>query len=64
MLKYTQGGVIMKKILFISLTLLMLLSGGMYEHVHDDQCGYNPDTESGCIYENKIDTFEFGGPFI
>ncbi len=54
----------MKKILFISLTLLMLLSGGMYEHVHDNQCEYNPDTESGCIYENKIDTFEFGGPFI
>lgn len=40
----------MKKIISL-LLLVALLVGVTLPHVHDDQCGYNPETKSGCVYE-------------
>lgn len=50
----------MKKIVTLFLALL-LIGGVQVPHTHDEQCGYNPDTKSGCIYE--IDKLELKNPW-
>ena len=38
----------MKKVLVVFLSLLLILPT---IHIHDKDCGYNPETNSGCKYE-------------
>ena len=45
------------KTLFI---LLLLVTGFSLPHIHNKDCGYNPETKTGCIYE--IDRFEHQDP--
>lgn len=41
----------MKKIK-LSVLVMVLLAGVLVQgHVHDEHCGYNSETDSGCIYE-------------
>lgn len=42
----------MKKIKLLLSTLLALaiLCGVGYTHIHNDQCGYNPETGEGCTH--------------
>lgn len=42
----------MKKIKLLLSTLLVLtvLCGVGCTHIHDDQCGYNPETGEGCTH--------------
>lgn len=41
----------MKKKLLVLLTLLTLGVVIPAGHVHDENCGYNPETGEGCVYE-------------
>ena len=50
----------MKKIL-ITLFALTILCGGVFIHSHDENCGYNPQTKTGCIYE-EVGFFKHDGP--
>lgn len=34
--------------LMIALTVCSIAG---YQHSHDENCGYNPETNSGCMYE-------------
>lgn len=51
----------MKKLLVL-LLMLALFVGVAIPHIHDDQCGYNPETKTGCIYE-EANPLEDKGPF-
>ena len=48
--------IIMKKIYQLILSLLLALSctTGLCTHVHDENCGYDPQTETGCLHECNI----------
>lgn len=42
----------MKNKIFKSLLLVFLLTVTLVPpHVHDDKCGYDPKTGTGCVYE-------------
>lgn len=43
----------MKKIikLLLSALLFTVVLGTNNPHIHDENCGYDPVTDSGCIYE-------------
>lgn len=41
----------MKKMLKLLLSAFLLLTVVISEHVHDENCGYDPETETGCIYD-------------
>lgn len=41
----------MKKTLLVLITALTLGLVVPADHVHDENCGYNPETGTGCIYE-------------
>lgn len=43
------------KLLLVSIFALAVVAGAQ-GHVHDDECGYNPETGKGCIFE--IETYE------
>lgn len=45
---------IMKKIILAIVSVVML--GGVIPtgHIHDEHCGYNPETNSGCVYEVEL----------
>lgn len=49
----------MKRIYKLLLSLLLALSctTGICTHVHDENCGYNPETKTGCTHkcEENID---------
>lgn len=52
----------MKKLftgMIVALLTVMILPQG---HVHDEECGYDPETKTGCIYEEEtvpgIDLFQ------
>ncbi|HIU14807.1 MAG TPA: hypothetical protein IAD15_12210 [Candidatus Fimiplasma intestinipullorum] len=42
----------MKRFISVMFALLLAITV-LYPvgHVHDDQCGYDPETQTGCIYE-------------
>lgn len=46
-----KEGETMKKKLLVLLTLLTLGVVIPAGHVHDENCGYNPETGEGCVYE-------------
>lgn len=52
----------MKKIL-ITLFTLTVLCGGICIHRHDENCGYDPQTKTGCIYE-EVGLLKDEGPAI
>lgn len=53
-----EEGFMMKKMM-LSLCLGLLLVAGVFTvHVHDEHCGYNPETGEGCMY--SIVLFEKG----
>lgn len=34
------------------ISLLLVLGGGLPQaHIHDEACGYDPVTDSGCMFE-------------
>lgn len=41
----------MKKKLIVILAVFTLCAVIPSGHIHDDNCGYDPETDSGCIYE-------------
>lgn len=41
----------MKKFLKLFLSAFLVLTVVVSEHVHDENCGYDPETETGCIYD-------------
>lgn len=41
----------MKKLLKIVLSAILVFTVTVIEHVHDENCGYDPETETGCIYD-------------
>lgn len=47
-----KGKYKMKKIKSLILTLLLVFSCAVTQctHVHDDDCGYNPQTDTGCTH--------------
>lgn len=49
-----KGMNIMKKIILAIVSVVML--GGVIPtgHIHDERCGYNPETNSGCVYEVEL----------
>lgn len=50
----------MKKLIKIFI-ITFLLVGGATLHVHDDQCGYDPKNQTGCIYD-EINPQQGEGP--
>lgn len=54
----------MKKLLTSISCLLVALAictGTVCTHVHDDQCGYNPETGEGCTHQCElIEPYEMG----
>lgn len=50
----------MKKMFKLLLSAFLLLTVTVSGHVHDENCGYNPETETGCIYD--VDLTQFPGP--
>lgn len=46
----------MKKFILAIVSVVML--GGVIPtgHIHDERCGYDAETESGCVYE--VDLFQ------
>ena len=48
----------MKKLLSL-FVLLILLIGGILAcpHIHDENCGYNPITNSGCTHEHDTSCY-------
>lgn len=51
----------MKKLLSV-LSITLLLTILPFGHVHDEKCGYDSKTETGCIYENGITPLEHKDP--
>lgn len=50
----------MKKL--ITLFALTILYGGeIFIHRHDENCGYDPQTKAGCVYE-EVGFFKHDGP--
>ena len=41
----------MKKIVKIILSSVLVCSLAILSHVHDEDCGYDPEKGSGCVYE-------------
>lgn len=52
----------MKKILKIMFIVSLMIGVIGIPHIHDDQCGYNPETGEGCIYEYEIAPLQNNGP--
>ncbi|UTY40665.1 hypothetical protein NMU03_07850 [Allocoprobacillus halotolerans] len=50
----------MKK-LITTIFALTLLFGGTFIHVHDENCGYDSQAKTGCIYE-EVEPFKHEGP--
>ena len=46
----------MKKVLKLLLSAFLAFTV-VVEHVHDENCGYDPETETGCIYETDLTGF-------
>ena len=44
----------MKKLLSVLCISLVLLGAMPVIHVHDDKCGYDPKTQTGCTFEYGI----------
>ncbi|MFR7591222.1 MAG: hypothetical protein ACLUVC_07260 [Longibaculum sp.] len=44
----------MKKIFKLVFILTLLLGGIFTYHIHNDKCGYNPETKTGCRYEISL----------
>ena len=44
----------MKKLIILLLALGLLLCGNTPDcnHIHDEDCGYNPTTETGCNHQH------------
>lgn len=40
------------------LIALAILFGGSCQHIHDDKCGYDQETNSGCQYICPINEWE------
>lgn len=49
-----KGMNIMKKFILAIVSVVML--GGVIPtgHIHDEHCGYDPETNSGCVYEVEL----------
>lgn len=45
--------IMMKKLMGVMVVLGLALTvvPGIGGHVHDENCGYNPETGKGCVYE-------------
>lgn len=56
----STGGKIMKK-LITTIFALTLLFGGTFIHAHDENCGYDSQAKTGCIYE-EVEPFKHEGP--
>lgn len=41
----------MKKIVFAIVSVVMLSGVILTDHIHDENCGHHPETDSGCVYE-------------
>lgn len=56
-MKFGEVSMVMKKIskLLVTIMLLSLTAGLTCTHVHDDQCGYNPETGEGCTHVCEYD---------
>lgn len=50
----------MKKYIKLTLITLMIMTTILIPHVHDENCGYNPETGLGCIYEEVIPLIDEG----
>lgn len=40
------------------LVALAICVGGSCQHVHDKDCGYNPETNSGCHHVHTLNEWE------
>lgn len=52
----------MKKLLSVLCISLLLLGAMPVIHVHDDKCGYDPKTQTGCTFEYGIAPCQDRGP--
>ena len=41
----------MRKLLSLLLAWVLFITPVIITHEHDENCGYNPETKTGCIYE-------------
>lgn len=48
----------MKKLLSLFIVSLLFVGSIPFIHIHDDKCGYDPQTKTGCQYENPINPLQ------
>lgn len=50
-----------RKVITLLTVFSLVFMNGEWVHIHDEECGYDPNTQSGCVYDD-IDTHGFDEP--